>query len=185
MQLEEGKEEEYPKVLWHRIYNYDGNLIIILDDVWEELNLRDIGIPSWLDHGNCYILITTRDSKVCQAMRCQQTIQLHTLTNKDALNLFLLHARSGDDLEVLAQDFVKECGGLPITIVSLASTLRNWPISEWKVALATLHNSVQFLDIDENLVKVYKCLSLSYENLRNEKAQKLFLLCSIFPEDFL
>ncbi|XP_054818576.1 uncharacterized protein LOC129318075 isoform X2 [Prosopis cineraria] len=187
--LDKAAEADHSKLLWSRISNKERKLLIILDDVWEKLNLTNIGIPSGPDHKNCYVLITTRHSRVCEAMRCQKTIHLYTLTDEDALNLFLFHATSNNglsrkELEDLAPGFVKECGGLPIAIASLASTLRIWPVSEWKEALATLRKSEKFLDIDEDLVQVYRCLSLSYGNLRNEKAQKLFLLCSIFPEDY-
>ncbi|KAI9075478.1 hypothetical protein K1719_042566 [Acacia pycnantha] len=151
----------------------------------------EIGIPSGLDHKNCSVLITTRDSKVCQAMRCQQIVRLHTLDDEDALRLFRFHATSVDnddssrnELEGLARDFLKECGGLPIAIVALAGALRNLHVGELNAALKALQNSKSFVDVDEDLVKVYRCLRLSYDHLHNEKAQKLFLLCSIFPEDY-
>lgn len=188
LDLEQRVEVERSKLLWSRISNNGRKLLIILDDVWRQLDLRDIGIPLGSDNGNCYVLITTRHSKVCKAMRCQQTIHLQTLTDKDALDLFLVHTRNSNDspssdLKGLARDFVKECGGLPIAIVALASTLRNWPLGEWKVALTTLQNS-ELLDVDEDLVEVYKCLRLSYDNLRNPKAKQVFLMCSMFPEDY-
>ncbi|KAI9116839.1 hypothetical protein K1719_012205 [Acacia pycnantha] len=190
LRLKESEEADHSKLLWSRISNNEKRVLIILDDVWGELNLTEIGIPSGLDHKNCYVLITTRHSKVCQAMRCQQIVHLHTLDDDDALHLFLFHATSDDDdsstneLKGLAREFLKECGGLPVAIVALASTLRNWHVGELKVALTALQNSKPFVDVDEDLVKVYICLRLSYDNLYNEKAQQLFLLCSIFPEDY-
>ncbi|KAI9084605.1 hypothetical protein K1719_033387 [Acacia pycnantha] len=156
---------------------------LVLDDVWGELNLTEIGIPFGLDHKNCYVLITTRRRQVCLAMRCQPIICLHTLGDEDALTLFLSHARSNDS-KGLAQDFVKECGGLPIAIVALGSVLRNWLEGEWNVDLTTLRDSKSLVDVDDDLVTVYTCLKLSYDNLNDKKAQDLFLLCSIFPEDY-
>ncbi|XP_028785765.1 probable disease resistance protein At4g27220 [Neltuma alba] len=176
-------EADHSKLLWSTISDNEIKLLIILDDVWEKLDLNEIGIPFGPDHKNCYVLITTRHSKVCEAMRCHQIVRLHTLADEDALTLFLSHARSNDS-EGLAQDFVKECGGLPVAIVALAGALRNWPVGEWNVALTTLRNSKQFIDVDEDLVTVYRCLKLSYDHLNDEKAQTLFLLCSIFPEDY-
>ncbi|XP_028801385.1 probable disease resistance protein At4g27220 [Neltuma alba] len=191
LHLEERVEEDHSKHLWSRISDYKKKLLIILDDVWEKLDLTEIGIPSGPDHKNCYVLITTRHSKVCQQMRCQQVVHLHTLGDEDAVRLFLYHASGCDDddpsrnnLEGLAGDFVKECGRLPIAIVALAGTLKNWPVAEWTVALMTLRNYKPIVDVDEDLVNVYKCLELSYDRLNNEKAQKLLLLCSIFPEDY-
>ncbi|KAF7835608.1 disease resistance protein [Senna tora] len=40
------------------------------------------------------------------------------------------------------------------------------------------------MDIEEGLRNPYSCLKLSYDNLRNSTAKSLFLLCSIFPEDY-
>ncbi|KAI9116781.1 hypothetical protein K1719_012147 [Acacia pycnantha] len=183
LRLEESEEVDRSKSLWSSIYKNEKKLLIILDDVWEELNLREIGIPSGLHHNNCYVLITTRRRRVCLAMRCQPIVCLHTLGDEDALTLFLSHARSNDS-KGLARDFVKECGGLPIAIVALGSVLRNWPEGEWNVALTTLRDSKSLVDVDDDLVTVYTCLKLSYDNLNDKKAKDLFLLCSIFPEDY-
>ncbi|KAI9116836.1 hypothetical protein K1719_012202 [Acacia pycnantha] len=190
LKLEERAEADHSQLLWSRISKNEKKLLIILDDVWGELNLSEIGVPSGLDHKNCYVLITTRNSKICQAMKCQQIVRLHTLNDEDASRLFRFHATSDDDdssrnkLEGLARDFLKECGGLPVAIVALARALRNLNVGELNAALTALQNSKSFVDVDEDLERVYSCLRLSYDNLQNEKAQKLLLLCSIFPEDY-
>jgi len=38
-------------------------------------------------------------------------------------------------------------------------------------------------DVDDDLVKIYKCLKFSYENMKNENAKRLLLLCSVFRDD--
>ncbi|KAK4275906.1 hypothetical protein QN277_018916 [Acacia crassicarpa] len=182
LKLEERVEADHSKLLWSRISKNEKKLLIILDDVWGELNLIEIGIPSGLDHKNCYVLITTREPKVCQDMECQPIVRLDTLDDGDALRLFRLHATS--ELEGLAQDFSKECGGLPIAIVALARSLRNLHVGELKTALRALQNSKSLVDVHDDLLKVYNCLRSSYDNLRSKKAQTLFQLCSIFPEDY-
>lgn len=187
--LEGGKEAEHSKLLWSRISNNEGRVLIILDDAWEELNIRDIGIPFGPDHKNCVVLITTRDLKVCKDMGCHLTIQLSKLSDDDALNLFLEHVVVIDDdfsseMNDVAQNIVKECGGLPVAIVALARTLKNWPLGDWKTALTSLQNSEPFLGVHEDLKQVYRSLKLSYDNLKNDRAKELFLLCSLFPEDY-
>ncbi|KAI9071967.1 hypothetical protein K1719_046069 [Acacia pycnantha] len=187
--LKEIGEEDRSVRLWSSIHENAKNLLIILDDVWEELNLERIGIPFGPDQKNCYVLITTRRSNVCQAMTCQQTVRLRILNDEDALRLFQFHAKSDDrssrnEWEDLARGFLKECGGLPVAIVALASTLKNRHVGEWIEALRALKNSMLLVDVDEDLEKVYSCLRLSYDYLHNKKAQELFLLCSIFPEDY-
>ncbi|XP_028784938.1 disease resistance protein At4g27190-like [Neltuma alba] len=190
LHLEDRVQEDHSKLLWSRISKNERKSLIILDDVWEKLDLTVIGIPSGLDQKNCYVLITTRYLSVCREMRCQPIVQLQILDKEDALHLFLFHATSDDDgslsndVKGLARAFVKESGGLPVAIIALASTLRSWPIAEWNAALTALKNSKPFVDIDRDLVTVYKCLKLSYDNLNDEKARRLFLVCSIFPEDY-
>ncbi|XP_054812830.1 uncharacterized protein LOC129313598 isoform X3 [Prosopis cineraria] len=184
--LEEGKEKEHSKTIWSRITNKKEKLLIILDDVWEEFDLiKDIGIPSSHQHKGCSVLIISRNLNVCEVMGCQRMIQLDMLVDKEAFNLFLIHANtSSSRLKGIAQNIVKQCGGLPIAIVAVARALRNRPLAIWREALKTLQNSKSMIDVNQNLTKIYKCLKLSYDNLKNEKAKKLFLICSIFPKDF-
>ncbi|KAL4611925.1 hypothetical protein ACB092_08G161100 [Castanea dentata] len=41
--------------------------VLILDDLWEEFYLKEVGIPET----GCKIVLTTRDLNVCQGMRCK------------------------------------------------------------------------------------------------------------------
>ncbi|KAF7842586.1 putative disease resistance protein [Senna tora] len=180
--------------LRYRITNGGEKILIILDDVWErELDLKSIGIPVGLhDKGCCSVLLTTRDMKVCKAMGCQETIQIDVLHDKEALNLFLYHAvqhgvDSSSDFKDVALDIVKWCGGLPVAIEAIAKSLNSEPLQVWKDTSTALQNFDPMLYddvVDGAMKKAYKCLKLSYDNLKDEKAQKLFLLCSLFPEDF-
>ncbi|KAF7842975.1 putative disease resistance protein [Senna tora] len=183
--LEEGKESERDaESLRRRIVYGRGRLLIILDDVWQALNLKDIGIPlGFHQKGQCSVLLTTRDLGVCKKMGCQNTIYIELLSKEDALNLFLLHAgksvdSSSTDMKNIALNIVKECRGLPVAIVAIAKALKSAPLKDWKAALIRLQN------IDEDFPKVYQALRLSYDNLKNEQVKELFLLCSLFPEDF-
>ncbi|KAF7842582.1 putative disease resistance protein [Senna tora] len=192
--LAEGKEsKEHAESLWSRITNGGEKILIILDDVWErELDLKSIGIPVGLhDKGCCSVLLTTRDMKVCKAMGCQETIQIDVLPNEEALNLFLSHAvergvDSSGDFEDVALDIVKWCGGLPVAIEAIAKSIKSESLQVWKDTSTALQNFDPMLydDVDGAMRKAYNCLKLSYDNLKNEKAQELFLLCSLFPEDF-
>ena len=90
MPLKEGEEAEHSQALWDRISKDKKKFLIILDDVWEKLDLREVGIPCGHDNNNCYVLITTRHSKVCEVMRCQPIVRLYTLDEKEALSLFFI-----------------------------------------------------------------------------------------------
>ncbi|KAF7842591.1 putative disease resistance protein [Senna tora] len=190
-QPEDAKNLKDSNSLWFRITNGGEKILIILDDVWQELNLKAIGIPlGFHQKGHSSVLLTTRSMTVCKKMNCQDTINLGLLSKEDALNLFLLHAgvnvdSSCSDMRNMASNIVKECGRLPVAIVPIAKTLKSESLKDWEAALIRLKNVDPTLDdIDEDLIEVYKSLRLSYDNLKNEKAKELFLLCSLFPEDF-
>ncbi|KAK4253886.1 hypothetical protein QN277_010504 [Acacia crassicarpa] len=182
LNLDEVKEEELSSTILSKITKMDEKLLIILDDVWEEFDLTEkLGIPFGHQHKGYTLLITARSSHVCTKMECQ-TIQLQILTNKEALNLFEAHANlnnSSRGFKGMPQKIVRHCGGLPVAIVALARALKNKPISVWKDALKTLEDGGH----DPNLEEAYKCLKLSFDNLKSQKAKELLLISSLFPED--
>ncbi|XP_028788259.1 probable disease resistance protein At1g61300 [Neltuma alba] len=189
--LTEGMDEsEQAQELWKRIAEGGEKVLIILDDMWEKLTPRDIGIPLGRHgKGHCAVLLTTRDWRVCRGMGCHETIELKVLNDEDAVNLFLSYADESIDgasngLKDAALGIVKECGSLPVAIVAVASALKSRPLQEWQDSLKRLQNHEGIHDVPEDLKQAYNSLRLSYDNLRNEKAQKLFLLCSLFPEDY-
>ncbi|KAF7833683.1 Disease resistance protein [Senna tora] len=187
LKLEEEEETERARRLFMRL-NGGERFLIILDDVWEMLDFEAIGIPVGENKNGCTVLITTRERRVCTLMNCQ-SIGLEILNMEEALTLFQKHAQLFDEnsetkkLKVLAENITKECGGLPVAIAAVASSLRGKTQAEWVEALETLRDCSP-VDIGEGLKNPYTCLRLSYDNLKNEVAKSLFLLCSVFPEDF-
>lgn len=172
--------------LWTRLQKE--RILIILDDVWSKLNLEDIGIPlPSNDDRGCCVLITTRLKEVCDTMDCKSTIQLSLLTEEEAWGLFMLHANitndSSSELRGVAWEVADECKGLPIAIVTVGSTLKGKSLREWRLALKRLKESKP-MDIAMGLRSPYACLELSYNNLTNSVAKSIFLLCSMFPEDY-
>ncbi|XP_054777467.1 uncharacterized protein LOC129285700 isoform X4 [Prosopis cineraria] len=189
--LKEEKQLEHAQQIWTRITNA-GKILIILDDVWEKLDLKKLGIqPSFHHTGTCNVLLTTRYKNVCTKMGCQKSIQLAALPKNDALDLFLFHAiKNGkdcpEDSKKVALDIVNECGRLPVIVVAVAKTLRDLHTNEWGHALTALKSnepSSHEID-DEDAMRFYNSLKLSYAYLKDEKAQVLFLLSAIFPKAY-
>ncbi|XP_054799808.1 uncharacterized protein LOC129304154 isoform X2 [Prosopis cineraria] len=120
-------------------------------------------------------------------MNCKRMIPLQGLKEDEAWGLFQKHVGAFDDnsdsIKGLAQEITKKCGGLPVAIAAIASTLKEKPQVEWEEALKTLRDSSP-VDIEEDWRNPYTCLRLSYDKLENKEAKSLFLLCSIFPEDY-
>nr|XP_007153040.1 hypothetical protein PHAVU_003G002400g [Phaseolus vulgaris]ESW25034.1 hypothetical protein PHAVU_003G002400g [Phaseolus vulgaris] len=167
--------------------NQEKKILVILDDVWEKLDFGGIGIPSSEHHKGCKILITTRSEEVCTSMDCQRKIYLPILTDEEAWTLFqnkaLIFEDTPDTLKNLGRLISNECKGLPVAIAAVASSLKGKAETIWSVALNKLRSSKP-INIERGLIDPYKCLQLSYDNLDNKEAKSLFLLCSVFPEDY-
>ncbi|XP_029129663.1 disease resistance protein At4g27190 [Cajanus cajan] len=154
--------------------------LVILDDVWEKLNLEAIGIPPC-----CTVLLTTRRRDICVSMNCQVTVELNLMDDEDAWTLFQQCADIIDDskyasrLKDVPRKIAKKCKGLPIAIVAMASMLRRKNIEEWELALIKLEEYVE----EELPSSSYACIKLSYDNLTENVSKFIFLLCSMFPED--
>eukprot|EP00258_Populus_trichocarpa_P020221 XP_006387564.2 probable disease resistance protein At1g61190 isoform X1 [Populus trichocarpa] len=146
-------------------------VLVILDDIWERLELDDVGIPSGSDYRGCKILMTSRDRNVLsRGMVTEKVFWLQVLPENEAWNLFKKTA--GDvvkypDLQLVAVEVAKRCAGLPILIVTVARALKDGDLSEWKDALGRLKR----FDKDEMDSQVYSdlALELSYDSLKGEE----------------
>ncbi|KAF9669915.1 hypothetical protein SADUNF_Sadunf13G0014300 [Salix dunnii] len=152
-------------------------VLVILDDIWERLDLDDVGIPSGSDHRGCKILMTSRDrNALYRGMDTKKLFHLEVLFEDESWNLF--KNRAGDaikypDLQLVAVEVAKRCAGLPILLVTVASALKDGDLSEWKDALESLKR----FDKDEIDSRVYSALELSYTSLKGEEIKSVFLLC--------
>ncbi|KAK6269682.1 hypothetical protein POUND7_006787 [Theobroma cacao] len=180
MTTREGRAEQ----LWLRIKG-EKSILIILDDVWEELDLKVIGIPFGDDHKGCKIFLTTRLQQVCTCMNSQKEVQLNILSENEAWALFKDKAGVEDDSPTLivAKEVARECNGLPLAIVTVAKALKGKSLNGWIVANHRLRDS-RPLDNQDVCGGIYSHLELSYDYLEDDNVKSCFLLCSLFPEDF-
>ncbi|KAJ9160309.1 hypothetical protein P3X46_025722 [Hevea brasiliensis] len=183
-------EEGRASLLHTRLKN-ENKTLVILDDIWVRLDLAIIGIPFGNGHIGCKIMITTRRRQVCNVMasRIESTkiIQLDVLAEQESW--FLLKRNAGDVIESsptmnsVAKDICKECGGLPLAIVTVGRAMRGRDLEEWKEAALELKKA-QPVNIEGMDDDVYKCLKLSYDYLKNKETKFIFLFCCLFPEDY-
>ncbi|CAL5409564.1 unnamed protein product [Camellia sinensis] len=165
-------------------------ILVILDDVWAKLNLVAVGIPFGNDHQGCKIIITTRREQVCNSMGMERLrtkiVHLGVLSEKDSWDLFkknVGHVVDSNVLIVVANEVCKECGGLPIALVTVGRAMKDKDDPTlWDEAARELRKSVP-TNIEGVDQIVYKSLKLSYDYLQDEEAKACFLLCSLFPED--
>ncbi|PRQ35416.1 putative toll-like receptor, P-loop containing nucleoside triphosphate hydrolase [Rosa chinensis] len=162
-------------------------ILIILEDIWERINLSNVGIPSYheLQRCNSKVLITTRRENVCHAMKCQSNIFLDVLSEEDSWTLFVNRARMPFELtnfHDVARKVAKECAGLPVALIPVAKALRDKCLDDWKEAAGRLKASQPANHEDGEVV--FNCIKLSYDYLTSDDAQLCFLLCCLFPEDY-
>ncbi|GJX89981.1 NB-ARC domains-containing protein [Tanacetum coccineum] len=168
-----------------RIKNGD-KILVILDDLWGELKLDEVGIPCGADYKNCKILLTSRSKDVCKTMNATCLICVDSLLTKEAWILFKRVV--GDTVETdaklkkIAEKIVEGCGGLPLIIQAVGAALKNESIESWKRALTQLKKPTTSY-IDPKISLAYSHLQLSFDLLESEEAKLCFLLCSMFPED--
>ncbi|WJX31211.1 Serine/threonine-protein kinase wnk4 [Trifolium repens] len=180
-------ESDRPKKLWSRLTNGE-KILLILDDVWGDINFNEIGIPYSDNRKGCSVLVTTRNLSVCNRIGCSSTIQLDLLSEDDAWIMFQRHAGLSEasikDLLDKGRKIANECKRLPIAIAAIGSSLKGKKYrEEWDVALNSLQKHMPVDGVDNDLADIYKCLKFSYDHLKNKNAEELFLLSSVFQED--
>ncbi|PIA62093.1 hypothetical protein AQUCO_00200235v1 [Aquilegia coerulea] len=163
----------------------DKRILIVLDDLWNELNLEVVGIPKKSRCKSYKIVITTRFQQVCARMGTDLEWAVPILSKQDSWILFRKNVGDVVDscqLETIAREVVDECAGLPLAIVALGRALRKKTVpSVWADALRRLKMS-----INGDLMRVVGCsIKLSYDFLPNEVEKRCFLFCSLFPEDYI
>ncbi|KAL5562865.1 hypothetical protein UlMin_032612 [Ulmus minor] len=157
-------------------------ILIILDDIWSELKLLEVGIYFEADdQKECKILLASRDRDVlCNKMGVGKIIEVKVLSDSEAkglFNKFVGDIDDNSDFKELANQVVGECGGLPIAIVTIACSLKNKDILVWKDFLSRLKSSRGMEG------EVYSRIKISYDFLESEEEKKLLLLCSLHGED--
>ncbi|XP_062026940.1 probable disease resistance protein At4g27220 [Rosa rugosa] len=161
-------------------------ILIILDDVWNRIELSSIGIPSHeeLQKCNSKVILTTRRRNVCHAMKCQEKITLNILSEEDSWTLFVRNARRSFEsttFEGVARKVAGECRGLPIALVAVARALGDKDQVEWQKAARRLEKSQPATVEDDQ--DAFKCIKVSYDYLKDDDSKSCFLLCCLFPED--
>ncbi|KAK4573422.1 hypothetical protein RGQ29_031402 [Quercus rubra] len=163
-------------------------ILLIVDDIWNKIDLDALGISFGDNRKGSKLLLTSRFRDVLDKdMDAEKIFQVEVLSNEEAKFLFVKIV--GDFAETLnfqstMVEVVKECAGLPIAITTVAYTLKNQKNSKvWKNALQQLKraNPTQIKGMHE---RVYSSIKFSY-NFLSKEAQSLFLFCSSFEEDMV
>ncbi|XVF70480.1 hypothetical protein PTKIN_Ptkin11bG0165000 [Pterospermum kingtungense] len=162
--------------------------VLILDDVWEEFSLPDVGIPKPLSGTGRKVVLTSRSIGVCERMDCK-VVKVEPLSGEESKSLFLDHVgrnvvQMNEELEEIINQIVEECGGLPLAIVTIGGSMKGvTELREWRNALNELRERVKSVTGTDK--KIFEQLKFSYDRLEDPpEIQNCFLYCSLYPEDY-
>ncbi|KAH0647070.1 hypothetical protein KY290_033069 [Solanum tuberosum] len=181
---DQGSEESNASKIYQRL-KQEKSVLVILDDVWEAIDLDDVGVPQPKDHAGSKVIITSRFLDVCNQMKIDTEMKVYTLDENESWALFIKNV--GDvanrmDIEPLAMEIARECDGLPLAITVIGASMRGKKrVEQWKDALESLRKSEPNATYVRD--KVYKVIKWSYDSLeqRGHDIQSCFLYCSLYP----
>ncbi|XP_028767644.1 disease resistance protein At4g27190-like [Neltuma alba] len=158
---------------------------LILDDLWEPFSLETVGIPIPTVENGCKLVITTRLLSVCRGMETDEDVEVKALQDDEAWDLLRYKVgpvvSNSAEVEVIAKEVTRECGGLPLAIVTVGRALRNAAdVSEWECALDELRASTANIERMEEAVFAH--LRFSYAKLKDDTSRSCFLFCALYPE---
>ncbi|CAL0310216.1 unnamed protein product [Lupinus luteus] len=160
------------------------SILIIMDNVWEKLDLLEVGVPFGDDHKGCKLFFTSRSLHVLtEEMGIDEEYchKLDVLSKEESWDLFekkVGDAVNDSRLRPIAVKVVEACGGLPILICPVANALKNKHKPIWDEALKQL---TRFDNKDLNAT-VYSAINLSYDHLANAELKAFLLLLGSFGQ---
>ncbi|KAL7216940.1 hypothetical protein ACSBR1_028799 [Camellia fascicularis] len=174
----------------HKRLKMEKRFLLILDDVWEAIDLDYLGVPQEQPEfrlGN-KVILTSRSLDVCRQMKTDIDVKVDVLSEEESWQLFTQNAGKVATLphiEPIARKVSKECSGLPLAIIIVGASMRGKTTETlWNDALNALEMSVPSIKGIED--KVYKPLKWSYDSLffQDMDIKSCFLYCFLYPEDF-
>ncbi|PHT39786.1 hypothetical protein CQW23_18640 [Capsicum baccatum] len=181
------------------------SFLLILDDVWEAINLDDVGVPRTEYPARSKVIITSRFLDVCKQMRTDVEMKVYTLDEDESWQLFAKNVGDIVNLEQihpLVKEIARECDGLPLAITVVGSSMRGkTKVELWEDALKSLRMSEPHSKVVED--KVYSVIKWSFDSLESQDIElsseqrrkhvnkkrgdirSCFLYCSLYPAAIL
>lgn len=152
-------------------------VLIVLDDVDQVDQFKAfVGRWDWLNRGS-KIIITTRNENLLKSHEACEKFEVNALDEDESLQLFSWHAfrqaHPNKGYKKHSKNVVHYCGGIPLALEVLGSSLSDQTTDFWKRAL----QEPEAIDGDGRIQKILK---ISYDSLQNERDKNLFLDIACF-----
>ncbi|KAL9315077.1 hypothetical protein ACSQ67_016078 [Phaseolus vulgaris] len=206
MRMEEESETLRADLIRKRLQNEKENTLIILDDLWDGLDLNKLGIPSSYDvDDNQWDVKDISDFGYNKREKEDMSIdsskmkkdKLYANSNKDQ-STFLVGVIDEKEAETLLKkvagihstnsmfdkkvtEIAKMCAGLPIALVSIGRALKNKSAFVWE----DVYRQIKRQSFTEERESIEFSVKLSYDHLKNDELKCLFLQCARMGNDAL
>ncbi|KAK9042279.1 hypothetical protein V6N11_017356 [Hibiscus sabdariffa] len=137
--------------LRERLLKTNKRVLIVLDDLWQKLDLEEIGISfqeaaaQKSSIAGCKLLLTSRSSQVLDLMDAERSFGVEILSQEESTIPF---AKIVGDIvgksnyyERIANELGEKCAGLPVAISAIANAWKRRDLSSWKDALRRLRKA--------------------------------------------
>ncbi|XP_058779834.1 disease resistance protein RPV1-like [Vicia villosa] len=165
---------EISKIMITRLYSCT-NVLLVLDNVDQFDQLRELRINPKLLGSGSRIIITTRDEHILRVYGADKIHKVPLLNSNDASELFLRNAFKGEEQSSncveLIPEILKYAQNLPLAIKVVGSFLCTRDATQWRDALDRLKNN------PDN--KVMEVLQMSVDGLQHEE-KEIFLHIACF-----
>ena len=115
---------------------------MILDDVWEPIDLNVVGIPDPALKKGYKMILSTRFQNVCHVISADREVQMEGLLPEEAWKLFqklVGEIIDSPNIQQFARAIAQKCHGLPLLIIVTGRAL-----AKENDALAWMHASKKF-----------------------------------------
>ncbi|KAH9667645.1 putative disease resistance protein [Citrus sinensis] len=161
--------------------------VLLLDDIWERIDLTELGVPLQNLNDGSKVVLTTRSAGVCDQMDAKK-LEVYSLAHDKAWELFqeMVDRSSLDShtsIPELAETLARECGGLPLALKTVGRAMKSQrKVGDWKRAIHKMTTSAsKFSGMKE---EVFSRLKFSYDSLSTDELRSCLQYCCLYPEDY-
>uniref|UniRef100_A0A0D9VRZ8 Uncharacterized protein n=1 Tax=Leersia perrieri TaxID=77586 RepID=A0A0D9VRZ8_9ORYZ len=170
----------------------DKSFLLLLDGVWERLDLERVGIPQPFGVVAGRVrkaVVASRSEAVCADMGCRKKIRMGCLNEEDAWSLFEANAgeeriRRDPQILALARQIAAECNGLPLALVTVGRAMSSKLTTyQWEDVLDAIKNTKLSSTPAGPDKSAHPLVKFCYDSLDSDMARECFLACALWPED--